>query len=493
MDPKGLNRYGYADQSGNSQNLNQRELIDQLSYVYAPGSNQLLTVSDQSTYQGLAAHFVDGNTSGPDYEYDLSGNLTKDLNQGITNIQYNYLNKPTEIAFNHGGKLRYYYAADGSKLYQEVLTNGQSVSERSDYLGGMVYEQDPNTQQSQLAYLTHAEGRLRLATDTLIFEYFLKDHLGNNRVMFGDNDGDGLAEALQEDHYYPFGLKMGDGSLQASLPNVLLYNGKEIQDEMALGWYDYGARMMNPTISRWNGVDALAEDYSEWSPYNYTLNNPIRFIDPDGNSVKDPPITYYFTFSVEDYDWITDNEELASASFRFTLNENNDGSIEVSMQGEGSDDNQGVFFEKSVEQKDGEFHLTLTLSSSDIENETETTTSFSVSAELSQSNSTTMKSENDGNSSSNGSENGGKVNAAVSHGSSKKQKFTSDAAHVTRTYSFSVGRDKDGKPILTRTDHHPDVERRTMPVPTSMEGQMPNFGFEGSNLELLIRSNLKRD
>lgn len=122
----------------------------------------------------------------------------------------------------------------------------------------------------------------------MIYEYNLTDHLGNTRITFGDADADGLAEILQENHYYPFGMAMTMSStLAAAPPNNYLYNGKELQDELDLGWYDYGARMYDASIGRWNGVDALGEKYVAWSPYNYVMGNPLKFIDPDGKMVVD--------------------------------------------------------------------------------------------------------------------------------------------------------------------------------------------------------------
>lgn len=84
--------------------------------------------------------------------------------------------------------------------------------------------------------------------------------------------------------YYPFGMMIAESSGDVGDPGVnkYLYNGKELQNELGLDWYDYGARMYDGTVSRWMVIDKLAEKYSSSSIYNYTLNNPIVNIDPDG-------------------------------------------------------------------------------------------------------------------------------------------------------------------------------------------------------------------
>ena len=62
------------------------------------------------------------------------------------------------------------------------------------------------------------------------------------------------------------------------------YNDKEWNDDFGLGWNDYGARMYDPALGRWNSVDPLAEMYSRWSPYNYCVDNPMNHTDPTGMS-----------------------------------------------------------------------------------------------------------------------------------------------------------------------------------------------------------------
>ena len=134
-----------------------------------------------------------------------------------------------------------------------------------DYCNNVVYE---NGVQKML--LTE-EGYVDLSNST--YYYYLKDHQGNNRVVLSSG-----GTAVEVSHYYPF------GGVFASTGNVqpYKYNGKEFDTKKGLNWYDYGARHYDAALGRWFMMDPLAEKYYAWSPYNYCVNNPVIFVDPNG-------------------------------------------------------------------------------------------------------------------------------------------------------------------------------------------------------------------
>ncbi len=92
---------------------------------------------------------------------------------------------------------------------------------------------------------------------------------------------------LLRDDYYPFGGTFN--SYTSGIENLYKYNGKE--EEKETGWIDYGARMYMSDLGRWSVVDPLAETMIQFSPYNYSFNNPIVFFDPDGRKPVPGPFT----------------------------------------------------------------------------------------------------------------------------------------------------------------------------------------------------------
>ena len=116
---------------------------------------------------------------------------------------------------------------------------------------------------------------LDIAEEGYLYTYLSNESNWNVDVHFDQMSVASASSApviVQSNDFYPFGLThqqpLGDPS------NKYLFNGKELQDELGLGWYDYGARMYDPTIGRWNHIDPMAELYLNHSPYHYALNSP---------------------------------------------------------------------------------------------------------------------------------------------------------------------------------------------------------------------------
>ena len=134
-----------------------------------------------------------------------------------------------------------------------------------------------------------------------VYEYHLKDHLGNTRVIFSASGLGGELDITQTDHYYPFGMNMEGLADLGSAPYK--YNGKELQTDHDLNWYDYGARFYDAQIGRFHTHDRFAEKYYPMSGYQYAANNPISNIDVNGDS------TLYYTHNGQLLHVSHDNKE----------------------------------------------------------------------------------------------------------------------------------------------------------------------------------------
>jgi RHS repeat-associated protein len=109
------------------------------------------------------------------------------------------------------------------------------------------------------------------------YYFYIKNHLGSNGIV-ANIEG----TVVQQNHYYPFGLTMGISDSQGAQPYK--YTGKELDMEHGLMLYDYEVRQYDPAVGRFTTMDPLAEKYYSVSPYAYCLNNPVRYVDPDGMS-----------------------------------------------------------------------------------------------------------------------------------------------------------------------------------------------------------------
>ncbi len=319
--------------------------IDDLTYTYNTENNTLYRVSD------AIPNIENGNDFSPKngfatYSYS-NGNLIGDTGKGMSINPYNHLEQPYNINIEDG-VIQITYDALGNKLQKRVYDDGFIPDNNPDCVGSdLVSQQDylldflyrryypetknpPSTEPKSRAHrFYHQEGSIewrRVLDENSgmtgegawepTYQYTIKDHLGNGRLYFTtDYNQDGLADILQESHYYPFGMKIDGISKLYDPPGGVIfsnngyeypdnqygdtdfieylqythdlkrYNGKEFNRELGLNWYDYGARWYDPAIGRWNAVDPLAEIYYPINPFVYVANNPIKHIDVNGEFI----------------------------------------------------------------------------------------------------------------------------------------------------------------------------------------------------------------
>src|SRR5690606_16115899 len=262
--------------------------IDDLIYTYDKG-NKLQNVWDK---EGYSAGYNDRhpNQQIPDFEYDDYGNLVLDRDKEIQEIRYNHLNLPTKISFTSNREISYFYDASGVKIKKEV-DDGTQINTTA-YRDGFQYSRYVKTTLQSSGY---------------DFNYVFNhtDHLGNIRLRYTQHPETGDLEILQQDHYYPFGLKhegynnehfvfsLENNDGITLVPATLAegdgykykFNQKELEEELGLNTYAFGWRDYDPAIGRFNKLDRFSEKYYSKTPYGYTGNNPVLVNDIQGDSL----------------------------------------------------------------------------------------------------------------------------------------------------------------------------------------------------------------
>ena len=249
--------------------------------------NQLLKVEDAIPVISLAesADFKNYSNTTPEYVYNTNGAITKDLNKGISDIQYNSLNLPRLMDIKSPvaeARNEYTYSAAGQKLklvqkwnpnYSTAPVIGSAInvslltqSKTTDYIGNMIYEND--ALKRILIDGGYIEGG--------VYNYFMTDQQGNNGGVYANG------MVIQSLYYYPFGMAFAETSIAVQGKQPYKYNGKELDMMNGLNQYDYGARYYDPAIARFATMDPLAEKHPNISPYVYCANNPVNLVDPTG-------------------------------------------------------------------------------------------------------------------------------------------------------------------------------------------------------------------
>lgn len=326
-----LMRNGYA-----SENLG----MDDLTYEYEADNNRLHYIADAVDEDKYDTD-LDNQTAG-NYEYDAIGNLTRDVEEQIDNIEWNAAGKVKHVDKDIGEMLDFVYDALGNRIKKVSTTNNGADVKTTFYARDAsgktlaVYEEECGTitLKEQPIYATKRVGMIspdeeitpgtaaastkKYARELGHKQYELTDHLGNVRAVISDekladhSDTEPVytASVMTANNYYPFGSPLV-GQQADSDGYRYGFNGMEKDDEMKGEGNSYTTffRQYDPRVGRWLSLDPKAAKFPFSSPYIAFNNNPTMFIDPKGDEseghhiIPKELVKKYFKEGSEVYDF----------------------------------------------------------------------------------------------------------------------------------------------------------------------------------------------
>ncbi len=236
-------------------------------YVYAG--------NDPQTSSDTIAHPHAVTIAGEiEYMYDANGNLVSD---GDKIYSWNYKNQMTH---SRDSRIEVDYYYDHKNARVSKIPNGR---------WGTFYVNKYFDSKSNSPKLYFYAGNLKIATltlDGLIYHH--EDHLTGSNI---DTNEEGNINQVLD--YYPYGDIRLDDQL-GDFDNDYKFTGKEKDDETGL--YYYGARYYDSNIGRFVGIDPWEGDLTDpqsFNKYSYVTNNPLKYVDPSGESPIKPQLASY--------------------------------------------------------------------------------------------------------------------------------------------------------------------------------------------------------
>ena len=277
---------------------------DALNIQYT--GNHIKKVSSGSLVSGYdfgSMSYPDLSDASIEYYYDNNGNLIKNLDKGVVATRHNFLNLPDTVQFQNGNQIINSYLADGRKVkaVYKTYSTGIVVPQDAVYHGNASYSTSTDEWDGHYMYRSWYGDTPRMfmvqtpegyvganyvgidSHRNYAYYYYVHDHLGNVRIT-RNSQGYYADQSLE---YYPSGVLFDRSTEKERQP--YMFGGKELVSMHGLNEYDFTGRWQYSIIPSFTSMDPLCEKYYSVSPYVYCLNNPLKYVDPDGKQVIPVP------------------------------------------------------------------------------------------------------------------------------------------------------------------------------------------------------------
>lgn len=270
----------------NKQTENGSNQMDDFTYLYKYGKNQLDHVDDAVTATTNADDLKDQSNS--NYIYNSIGQLIQGNENGdVFAYTYNASGLVTEIKKNSLPLVKFFYNDRGHRVKKEVYNSGGSLT-RTDYYvrdasGSVmaIYEKPLGGSDIATEYPIYGVSRLGIfnrVSDHSVYQ--LTDHLGNVRAVV-ERDSNNNTVALVTTDYYPGGMAMPNRNIVGDYRYN--YQGNFSEKDKEIGLNSFERRFYDARLMRWLTPDDIKR--SDQSPYIGMGNNPILYGDPDGRDI----------------------------------------------------------------------------------------------------------------------------------------------------------------------------------------------------------------